>query len=87
MNITSEQAERELNEQMTKTLIKYQREFRGVKRFSDYSPVCDACFRGRLRTFTVSDSLPNHFRIRKWVGNVESREIYTDANRYLFRDS
>lgn len=87
VNITSEQAERELNEQMTKTLIKYQREFRGVKRFSDYSPVCDACFRGRLHTFTVSDSLPNHFRIRKWVGNVESREIYTDANRYPFRDS
>lgn len=86
VNVTSEEAESELNKRMTEKLVKYQREFKRVKHFSDHSPVCDACFRGRLRTFAVTYSLPNHFKIRKWVGNVESREIFTDDNRCRFHD-
>ena len=87
VNITSEQAASELDKIMKYKITQFPREFQLIKHYSDHSPVCDACFRGNLRTYKASSSLPNHFKIRKWIGNVESREIFTDANRCHFLDS
>lgn len=49
---------------------------------SDSRIFCDGCYsRTPLKDFQVIGEYPQHFLIRKWVGNKEVSEISTDANR------
>lgn len=49
---------------------------------SDSRIYCDGCYsRIPLKDFQVVGEYPQHFLIRKWVGDKEVSEISTDANR------
>lgn len=57
--------------------------FQSVEYYSDKAQAyCDMCKLRWSKKGTVS-SLPEHFTIRKWVGNQETNDISTNTNRIL----
>lgn len=42
---------------------------------------CDGCFvLSQFKFYTAVKKYPKHYLIRKWVGNEETEQIYTNAN-------
>ena len=50
--------------------------------YRSYNPkYCDGCFiLTQFKFYTAIKKYPKHYLIRKWVGNEETEQIYTNAN-------
>lgn len=72
--------------QRQKQLRRHQ-EYLAYEYKSDSRYYCDGCYsRVPLKDYQVIGEYPQHFLIRKWVGNKEVSEISTDANRLVSFD-
>ena len=53
-----------------------------VKYFSSEQKYCDGCpIPSGIKHFKAIFQYPNHYLIRKWIGNEETNEIYSNSNR------
>ena len=81
MILTDEEVMSELKRRDEEAWRKKIRAFQNVKHYSDMDQsYCDICSMRHFKQGTVS-SLPEHFKIRKWIGNVEVTTISTNTHR------
>ena len=80
-NVTDEMVEEAFrNEQYEKKKERLEHYY-SVDYRSSSKKYCDGCFvLSQFKFYTAVKKYPKHYLIRKWVGNEETEQIYTNAN-------
>lgn len=80
-NVTDDMVEEALHNEQYEKKKERLKHYYSVDYRSSSKKYCDGCFIiSQFKFFTAIKKYPKHYLIRKWVGNEETEQIYTNAN-------